>query len=81
MSMPIPAQATADFVNDWNNFQTYITYFMQWAGQCGSLANSLIANPNFSTILTPDQQVWVQLCQTYFPQCCSGTPPQPQIKR
>ena len=78
MTLPT-AQQTADFVNNWNQFQTYISYWCSWCKSSKSICNALINDPNFSTILSADQQSWIQNCQTFFSSVESQMPAPPVL--
>jgi len=60
------AQQIANFVNNWNNLQTYISYWQSWSNSSAVICQVLISDPNFSTILSSDQQSWIQNSQTFF---------------
>lgn len=77
MSIPSSAQQIADFVQQWNDFGTAINNGASWCFKCIDMSDALISNPNFTTILSADQQQWVINANTYFKSLPASMPPTP----
>lgn len=77
MSTLTEAQAMVAFVSTWEEHQQAVANGASWCGKCIALAAALQADPNFTLLLSAEQQQWVNDCVTFYQSLFINMPTQP----